>query len=262
MIHSMISYHNIADLLHLDNARIITITGAGGKTTLMEQLACSYLSKGKKILFTTTTHIIRPDSLPGFQPVISEDKKNIVRLLERGKSVCLGIPCGTAGGREKWQAPSPVFLQSLLSFPDIILCEGDGSKKLPVKIPRDHEPVFFPETDTVIGLIGLSCLGKPLGEIMFGFSEKMSVLKDAFPDINKNTLLDPSLLEFLVLSPHGLYKGCEGKNYHVVFNQADLLSKKNLDSIQELSSRLKSRNVSCHILSLKERYEVKDTEHS
>ena len=48
-----------------------------------------------------------------------------------------------------------------------ILCEGDGSKRLPIKLPKDGEPVFFPKTDTVIGVIGLSCLGKPIKEMLF-----------------------------------------------------------------------------------------------
>lgn len=41
---------------------------------------------------------------------------------------------------------------------------------MPVKIPRQGEPVLYPGTDTVIGVIGLSCLGQPASECLFGRS--------------------------------------------------------------------------------------------
>lgn len=257
MNHLFHSFDNISDVLPLNPARIISIVGAGGKTTLMEQLANTYASHEKKVLFTTTTHILRPEHLPKFYPVISEDKETLQSFFLQGQSVCLGIPCSIFHGKEKWKSPSQSFFQSIKALPDIVLCEGDGSRRLPVKMPKETEPVFFPGTDTVIGIIGLSCLGQPIKKAMYGFSENIDILKKYFPMISEDTIIDIDLLSFLASSPHGLYKGCYDKNYLVILNQADTLSKKNLDSIRELGSRLKSRNISCHILSLKEQFEIK-----
>ena len=81
----------------------------------------------------------------------------------------LGIPEKKIYNKVKWKSPSINFMKKLSLFSRKysnislrILCEGDGSKRLPIKLPKDGEPIFFPKTDTVIGVIGLSCLGKPI----------------------------------------------------------------------------------------------------
>ncbi len=43
-----------------------------------------------------------------------------------------------------------------------LIIEADGARKLPVKAPADHEPPIPDFVDTVITVIGLSGLGKPL----------------------------------------------------------------------------------------------------
>ena len=57
------------------------------------------------------------------------------------------------------------LLKKIILLGDFILIEGDGSKNLPLKAPKDNEPVIIQETDLVIGLIGFDSLDKKIEEI-------------------------------------------------------------------------------------------------
>ncbi|MFR3345529.1 MAG: hypothetical protein ACLTS6_16980 [Anaerobutyricum sp.] len=47
----------------------------------------------------------------------------------------------------------PLFQRKIFSIVFcVFLCEGDGSERLPIRLPKDGELVFFPKTDTVIGV--------------------------------------------------------------------------------------------------------------
>ena len=43
---------------HANKKRIISVIGAGGKTTLLHHLAEGYRRKGLRVLVTTTTHML------------------------------------------------------------------------------------------------------------------------------------------------------------------------------------------------------------
>ena len=47
---------------------------------------------------------------------------------------------------------------------DVLLIEADGARRLPLKAPRDHEPVIPPDTSLVVPVAGIDALGQPLDE--------------------------------------------------------------------------------------------------
>ena len=157
--------------MHIGDSRIITFVGAGGKTSLMYALG-KEMSLHHKTLLTTTTHIMEPRDLPGVRLVTKENQEQLVTAFQNSRLVALGIPLSGADRRTtsgdpgflsnisagqnaapvpKWASPSLSFLEQIHAIPERILCEGDGSRRLPVKVPRAGEPVFYPGTDTVIG---------------------------------------------------------------------------------------------------------------
>lgn len=227
-------------ILHLENSHIITIVGAGGKTTLMTLLAQALSRGGKKVLLTTTTHIMRPDFLPASAIVESENKPELTEVFSRHSLVALGIPC--EGKSEKWKAPSLDFLCEIQNIPDIILCEGDGSRRMPVKIPREGEPVFYPNTDTVLGILGLSALHQPVGQCLFGATE--------MPSISPEDILTPDFFSSIALSDQGLHKGIQEQKYRVVFNQADTLSSEDIPLVKTSADKIRGNGVYCLIASL------------
>ena len=67
----------------------------------------------------------------------------------------------------KFKEPDEGLLKKLLTQADITFIEADGSKHFPVKAPREGEPVLLPECDTVLAVMGLSAIGKPLKNVAF-----------------------------------------------------------------------------------------------
>ena len=83
--------------------------------------------------------------------------------MESGQ-VCRGR--GKDGRRKASSLPVP-RLREYGKRADLTLLEADGSRRKPMKVPAEREPVILPECDLVLGVIGLSCLGKPLREVWF-----------------------------------------------------------------------------------------------
>ena len=280
--------HNLSSLLGLTDSHILTFIGGGGKTSLMNTLGIEFAKQRIPTLLTTTTHILKPDFLPSKACIEEENLEQITSFFTNLEEdilplAALGIPEKTIYNKVKWKSPSINFMKKLSLFSRKysnislrILCEGDGSKRLPIKLPKDGEPVFFPKTDTVIGVIGLSCLGKPIKEILFRyellpeliFTQKKKQLTDVsdqssqtqknftkLPQTTHNITTD--FLYWLCLSENGLRKNISSEKFCIVFNQADVLDEKALAEMITLRNKIRDEGISCHILSLKNRYIIK-----
>ena len=158
--------HNLSSLLGLTDSHILTFIGGGGKTSLMNTLGIEFAKQRIPTLLTTTTHIMKPDFLSDesyIENVVLGQLANIITNLKKNTLplAALGIPEKKIYNKVKWKSPSINFMKKLSLFSRKysnislrILCEGDGSKRLPIKLPKDGEPVFFPKTETVNGVIG------------------------------------------------------------------------------------------------------------
>ena len=140
---------------------ITAVVGAGGKTTLIHQLAAQYRREGKRVLVVTSTHmLIEPDTL------LTDDPRMILDAFDRNGYAMAGTPCG-----EKISAlPESAYLAACVGA-DEVLVEADGSKHLPIKYPRVGEPVIPANADRIIVVCGLHALGKPLQEVAFRLEE-------------------------------------------------------------------------------------------
>ena len=126
---------------------ITALIGGGGKTSSMYALAVELRKKGS-VIVCTSTHILLPPQYP-FLP----------RLLS---SLSFGdvVSTGTVDG-QKLSAPTQPF-RELLGYADYVLVEADGSRQLPLKAHAPHEPVIPDEAKTVLVVIGIDGLGKPI----------------------------------------------------------------------------------------------------
>ena len=67
---------------------------------------------------------------------------------------------------EKMVGLSPKFLVAARKSFGHVLCEADGSRRLPLKWHRADEPCIPAGTDLLIQVAGLSALGRPAAEVL------------------------------------------------------------------------------------------------
>lgn len=265
--------HDLSLLLGLADSQIITFIGGGGKTSLMNTLGKEFASHGYPTLLTTTTHIMKPDFLSDESYIENEDLGQLANIFTNLKKntlplAALGIPEKVVNSNIKWRSPSSDFCEKIAEFSKKfstknpykflkILCEGDGSKRLPIKLPKDGEPVFFPKTDTVIGVIGLSCLGKPIKETLFRYEllPNLTSLDNYFiKSLQSADIVTTDFLYRLCLSEKGLRKNITSQKFCIIFNQADILDEKALAEVITLRNQLQTKGICPHIISVKNNY--------
>ena len=265
--------HDLSPLLGLADSQIITFIGGGGKTSLMNTLGKEFASHGYPTLHTTTTHIMKPDFLSDESYIENEDLGQLANIFTNLKKntlplAALGIPEKVVNSNIKWRSPSSDFCEKIAEFSKKfstknpykflkILCEGDGSKRLPIKLPKDGEPVFFPKTDTVIGVIGLSCLGKPIKETLFRYEllPNLTSLDNYFiKSLQSADIVTTDFLYRLCLSEKGLRKNITSQKFCIIFNQADILDEKALAEVITLRNQLQTKGICSHIISVKNNY--------
>ncbi|MBU0463846.1 MAG: putative selenium-dependent hydroxylase accessory protein YqeC [Proteobacteria bacterium] len=158
----------LIDTLQLTGQGIISIIGAGGKTSLMFRLAKELESFGKSVLTTTTTKIFMPT--PDQSPFTIIDrsidefvKKSDVRL-KSYLHFSAGAKYDLATGKLKGFAPDSIDQLWQASLFDWIIVEADGARQKPLKSTASHEPVVPKATTHLILVAGLDAIGKPFDE--------------------------------------------------------------------------------------------------
>ena len=138
---------------------VITLVGAGGKTSLIRRLAFEGRKRGLRVLVVTTTHMYRPGRF-GVLSGRAEDVEG--QLLGAGLAVA-----GNEAGEQKISFVREELYRKICPMADLVLVEGDGSRRLPVKAPGKNEPVIPENSDLVLAVCGLSALGQPGAKVCF-----------------------------------------------------------------------------------------------
>jgi probable selenium-dependent hydroxylase accessory protein YqeC len=144
--------------------RLVTVVGAGGKTSFLYAAAAELSGLGKRVVTTTTTKIFSPNArqspelILGSQDAVLDGAR---KAFTRGDHVTVGsglLPNGKVDG------VSEETIRLLLEIADIVIVEGDGALGRPIKAPETWEPVIPALTDLVVPIAGLDCLAKPADE--------------------------------------------------------------------------------------------------
>lgn len=184
---------------------VISIVGAGGKTSLLYDLAQRFVDNGLRTVVLTTTKIYQPQA---FCESIEACRAN----WERG---CYAV-CGTVISREKLGCPSKEVLKQILLEAQAVLVEADGAAGKACKVPASHEPVILPESDIVIGVLGADVLGCTIEE-----SCHRPHAVAAFLGREVDHRLTEADLAEIFLSEQGLYKNVGCRSYYMVLNKCD-----------------------------------------
>ncbi len=163
--------------------KIIAVVGAGGKTTLVKQLAKEYTALGNKVFVTTSTHMLIEE-----QTLLSDDAQEIIQKLEQERCIMAGVKDG-----EKFKGLSLETYEKVCEKADVVLVEADGSKHLPIKFPSNNEPVIYENVTDIIVVCGLHALGQPAKEVC----QRLELAKEQL-DISDETIITPMHIQNLV----------------------------------------------------------------
>jgi probable selenium-dependent hydroxylase accessory protein YqeC len=156
---------SLCDGLGISAGRVVSIAGAGGKTSLMYGLGRELAAAGERVLLTTTTKIIYPVGGEVARIILGPEVESTLDGVRSG----LDARGPLLAGRERQQAKiigfSPRFVDTLHhhAAPVTVVVECDGAMGKSLKVPRGWEPLLPPATSLYIVVIGADCLGKPLG---------------------------------------------------------------------------------------------------
>ncbi len=192
-----------------EGKHIISFVGAGGKSSLIDAIAKWGSNQGKKVLVTTTTHIFKPQS-----EILATSEKQLQKIWEAGHWAVIGAI--EEKKPQKLKMPDSDWIKQAMELADLVLIEADGSKRLPCKVPADHEPVLLPESDIVVAILGLSALRHPLKECCFRTEQAKRLLSE-----DENHLLTEEDMAIILLSEQGLRKDVKDRRYIAVLNQCD-----------------------------------------
>jgi len=209
--------------LTLGKKGVISLVGAGGKTSLMFRLAHELSASGETALTTTTTKFLRPTAEQSSHLVISDSPAEILSKAESiiKHSPHLSAAANVSSSNEKLIGlPSEtikiLWNSNLFRW---IIVEADGAARRPLKAPALHEPVIPQCTNRVIGVLGLSALGRPLDEQTVFRPELVSKISglERGLDIVGDTLCA------VLIHQQGIFKGTPVAAKKIAFlNQTDI----------------------------------------
>ncbi|MCD8300479.1 MAG: putative selenium-dependent hydroxylase accessory protein YqeC [Clostridiales bacterium] len=224
----------LQDIDTLETGRVISVVGAGGKTSLINAMARYYADGGKSVIITTTTHILSPNDLP-----VASDADALLRLCDDYPIVAAGEKVSVDS--EKLQFPIGITMADCQMAADVVLVEADGAKHLPCKVPAEWEPVIPTESDMVIAVAGLTALGQPLEEVCFRKEQAEKLL-----GTDGRHLMTEEDLAVILSSEDGARKNVGDREYRVVLNQCDCEERRRQgESISELLKQRGVRRVIC-----------------
>ncbi|WP_431222824.1 selenium cofactor biosynthesis protein YqeC [Serratia sp. L9] len=185
----------------LDNGEslLISLVGAGGKTSTLLWLSQAFYQQGKRVLFTTTTQTYRPAPT------------HYHHLQLGAPPIARNTPAITAWfsheypGSNKLTGPSTEQLDQIKQQGkfDVILVEADGARGLALKAPARHEPCIPSSSDCVIALTGGQMIDRPADPQQIHRWAEFSALTG----VRAGEKLDHSVFRTLIAHPQGMFKG-------------------------------------------------------
>lgn len=228
---------NLIDTFKINNKDIITIIGAGGKTSLMFS-ASSLLRNDYKVLVTTTTHIYIPDNNLYDKIIMLThfENENYNNILQNNKNGVYVIGSHIVNN-SKIKGLTFDMLDKITPYFDVVIIEGDGSKEKSLKGWNDNEPVIYPKTTKTIGIVDISSIGIDINEENIHRVDKfLEIINDY-----SNNKVNIEHLEKLILNEKGLFKFSKGEKILFINKVEDINKRKNaLNIIKDIKNENQS----------------------
>jgi probable selenium-dependent hydroxylase accessory protein YqeC len=212
----------LSESLGLKAREMISLAGAGGKTTLMFRLAKELFLKGKRVVTTTTTKILEPASGETVSLFINLDEEELKQFvhkhLDEYKHITIARERLESG---KLKGVSSNLVNDFWSSNEIdyIIIEADGAAGRPVKAPREREPVIPSSTTLVVAILGVDGVEREVNKENVFQAERVSRLT-GIPIGEKMT---DEAMAILMTHPEGIFKGTPSSSRVIAFlNKVDI----------------------------------------
>ncbi len=145
----------------LGRRELVSIVGAGGKTTILRTLGEELAATGARVVLTTTT-MLAEDQVG--EPACWSDLPSEVEA-----RLSPGVPLFVVAGRVPGKVTGPsrtavdrIFLETTV---DYVMVEADGARKMMIKAPAEHEPVIPEASTAVIITMGFDAIGRSIADV-------------------------------------------------------------------------------------------------
>jgi probable selenium-dependent hydroxylase accessory protein YqeC len=226
---------SLRESLMLTDGGVVSIVGAGGKTSLMFRIARELSQAGESVLTTTTTKILMPDKDQSARVIVSD---SLGEFLNKAGMLIKDNPHITAASevltamfdvqsrqdkidqRRKLIGFEPDFIDAVCRAGvfNWILVEADGAAGKPLKAPDPHEPVIPGSTKKLIAILGLDGVGKPLDSEWVFRPHRFAEITG----LSEGDIVKAADCVVSVIHENGIMKGAPGDAARLVFlNKAD-----------------------------------------
>ncbi len=223
--------------LGVEKNDVVSLAGAGGKTSLMFRLAEEAKELGFKVLVTTSTKIFVPDRA-------QYDRIDLSGTLFSGGAVrdsgiyLGGTPAPVSG---KMTGAVPELLASRRKLFDLVLIEADGAAAKPLKGWNSTEPVIPLFTTKTIGVLDIQAIGRIIDAALVHRLE-------IFTGLTGGKAGDAVTVEHLVRVVNhnqGLFKGAQGTKILYLNKVESAVDRSN---VNRLRARLQAKLKNLHIV--------------
>jgi probable selenium-dependent hydroxylase accessory protein YqeC len=220
---------------HFPPGRLYTFVGAGGKSSGMRAVAACLRRTGLRVRLSTTTRI----GLEEFSayPAVAARTAGALAGCMAGSEPLLLIAGDIDERHGKYGGVAAALLETAVIPPDtVVLVEGDGSRRLPLKAPTDREPVIPVNSSGVFALMGAGAFGETIDAAWcYNHEGVLAILGRA------DGVFDVPALLALAADARACRKGVlPGMSYHLVVNQGDRGEKRPM--ARELLARLAAQH--------------------
>ena len=214
--------------IRLSDTACLALSGSGGKTTAIFQLARS-LSNGRvsskqgtggqPVIVTATTHLHVDQVRLADTHWIGEEPDDLAGLEKNLQGVMLVTGPVNEDRTRGLDNNTLTRLRAICEQHSLpMLIEADGSRQRPLKAPAGHEPPIPDFVETVVVVAGLSGLGRPLTEEFVHRPEIFGQLSGLAP----GEIVTPDALLRVLTHPDGGLKNIPPQARRIVLlNQAD-----------------------------------------
>lgn len=155
-------------LIHAFGVRdgdVVTLVGAGGKTTLMFALAQEFSRLGKRVVITTTVKMYKKDVGQADRTIFCENIESLERQLMQPQTLGdVVLVVSESASTEKFKGIEPSVIDELAerNLVDLVVVKGDGASEKLFKAPAEYEPTIPSAASLVIPVVGMKIVGKSL----------------------------------------------------------------------------------------------------